>query len=332
METQSRAGTPNALRQNFAGVRGTRRRGSIVAILPVVALFALYLGTPQLTRAQDQQWPNSDLPGTGFPHSSYPQDPSSSDPDVSHSAPNNPFATVGSQPGMLAMMPIDSSRLISGESCQTWTAAAVDSPTVSLARLEVPGKASHEFQKACGDFKDNKLKSAEDHARRAVKLYPDYAAAWVVLGQILHAGHQDQEAITACQNGKNADPKYAPPYICLAGFAARANDWDEAYSLADHALTLDPATDPYAYMYTATAELHLKHIDQAELYAKSAEKLDNWNRVPEVHILLAEIYGAEGNRQEQAVQLRKFLKGAPHNSDWHAAKTQLAEIENHAQK
>lgn len=241
--------------------------------------------------------------------------------------PNDPLDGVTEGMGMMPPMSVDTSRLIDDESCQTWTAAAVDSPTVSVARLEVPGKASHEFQKACGDFKDNKLNAAEDHARRAVKIYPQYAAAWVVLGQILQADHKDREAVSACQNAKNADQKYAPPYICLARFAASANDWDEAYSLANHALSLDPATDPYAYLYTATAEFHLKRIDEAELHAKSAEKLDQWNHVPEIHILLAQIYEKKGQPSEEANELRKFLKASPHNSDWEAARTHLAEIE-----
>lgn len=254
------------------------------------------------------------------------------DPDMGNAPPADPFAAMEGGVGMLPLMPIDNSRLINAESCQTWTAAAVNSPTVSVARLGVPGSASHEFQKACGDFKDNKLKSAEDHARKAVKIYPDYAAAWVLLGQILHADHNDQEAIDACQNAKKADPEYAPPYICLAGFAASTEDWDEAYSLANHALTLDPATNPYAYLYTATADFHLKHVDQAEFYALSAEKLDKWNHIPEVHILLAQIYEVKRQPTEEANELHKYIKDAPHNSDWETAKNRLAQIENGASK
>lgn len=229
------------------------------------------------------------------------------------------------------MMPIDNSRLINAESCQAWTAAAVTSPTVSVARLSVPGNASHEFQKACGDFKDSKLGSAEDHARKAVKIYPDYAAGWVLLGQILQGEKKDQEAIDACRKGEDADPHYAPPYICLAGFAAQANNWDEAYSLSNHALSLDPSTDAYAYLYTATADYHLRRMDQAELYALSAEKLDKWRHIPEVHLLLATLYDARGDRTDEATELRKFVKDSPHNSDWQTAKAKLSEIEeNHA--
>ncbi|MGH9717596.1 MAG: hypothetical protein ACRD4R_12840 [Candidatus Acidiferrales bacterium] len=233
---------------------------------------------------------------------------------------------------MIPMMPIDNSRLVDAESCRTWTAAAVDSPTVSVARLAVPHKASHEFQKACNNFKDNRLKSAEAHARKAVKIYPDYAAAWVVLGQILKAEHNDHEAVQACHQAMRVDPKYAPPYICLAGFAASANDWDEAYSLSDHALSLDPATDPYAYFYTATADLHLKHYAQAELYGRSAEKLDRWNKIPEIHLLLATVYGVKKDPGKEAKELRKFLKEAPHNSNWQTARTKLTSIQDRVDK
>jgi tetratricopeptide (TPR) repeat protein len=270
--------------------------------------------------AQRPQWPG--VPTPGFPsQTGMPPGGLSSDPAVQLQSMEMGF-------GMLPLMPLDNSRLINAESCRTWTAASVNSPTVSVARLEVPGKASHEFQKACGDFNDHRLESAEEHARKAVKIDPDYAAAWVVLGQVLKAEHKDREAIEACRNGMNADPKYAPPYICLAGFVARANDWDQVYSLANRALALDPATDPYAFLYTATADLHLKKYDQAELYGRSAEKLDKWHKIPEIHLLLAQIYELQKEQIKEAQELRKYLKNAPHDADWETAKTTLAELED----
>ncbi|MGA9882160.1 MAG: tetratricopeptide repeat protein [Candidatus Acidiferrales bacterium] len=278
--------------------------------------------------ARAQRWPGSGNPNPGYPPQSNIPNGSPSDPDPGVAAPSDPLSAMGTAPEMLPPMPVDNSRLINAESCQTWTASSVNSPTVSVARLDVPGKASHEFQKACGDFKGHRLKSAEEHARKAVKIYPQYAAAWVLLGQILHAGHKDNEAFDACHKAETADPNYAPPYICLAGFAAGENDWDKAYSLANHALSLDPATDPYPFLYTAEADYHLKRLDQAELYGRSAEKLDKWNRVPDVHLLLAEIYGAKGDRAGEAHELRKFVKVSPHDPDWETARTTLAKIED----
>jgi tetratricopeptide (TPR) repeat protein len=305
--------------------RSTLRDAFIFPVLPV-AIGVLLLIVPGVSRAQ--QWPPSGAPSSGFPQNGSPQDSRDVPSGLTARDSGDPMAAMETAEGMLPLMPIDNSRLINDESCQTWTAAAVNSPTVSVARLEVPGKASHEFQKACGDFKDRRLRSAEEHARKAVKIDSDYAAAWVLLGQILHENHKDQDAIEACRTASRTDPDYAPPYICLSGFAARASDWDEAYSLANHALSLDPATDPYAFLYTATADYHLKRMAQAELYALSAEKLDKWNHIPEVHLLLAELYHDKGDRAGEAAELRKFVKMAPHGSDWETARATLAAIES----
>jgi tetratricopeptide (TPR) repeat protein len=330
METQGQTGTPKAFRKG-KGIahRFAWRRNSVLSSISAFAFFAIF-AAPQVARAQ-QSWPGSGNPNPGFPQDGMGQDPSSAavNPDVVRAGPNDPLGAMTTAAALLPMIAPDNSRLIEAESCQTWTAAAVNSPTVSVARLQVPGKASHEFQKACGNFKDKRLKAAEDHARKAVKIYPDYAAAWVLLGQILQADHHDNEAIDACRKAEDADPDYAPPYICLAGFAAQANDWDEAYSLSSRALSLDPATDAYAYLYTATADFHLKRLDQAELYARSAEKLDKWKRVPEVHLLLASLYDVKGDQPDEATELRKFVKESPHNASWAQAKTKLAELQDH---
>lgn len=55
---------------------------------------------------------------------------------------------------------------------------------VSAAALQVPGKARGQYGKARGDVKAKKLQSAEQPLRKAVEEYPQYAAAWVLLGQV----------------------------------------------------------------------------------------------------------------------------------------------------
>jgi predicted Zn-dependent protease len=328
METSGRQpGTPSPLCAS-KGRKTSRARGrtSIPFLVSTFMFLMALLAAPRLARAQQQG------PGSGMPDPGFPSGPSTSNSEAGNPAMHDSFDAIGPVSGMMPLIPVDNSRLINAESCETWTAAAVNSPTVSVTRLDVPSKASHEFQKACGDLKGNKLKSAEEHARKAVKIYPDYAAAWVILGQILHAEHQDREAIEACHTSKRVDPNYAPPYICLAEFSARANDWDEAYSLANQALSLEPATNPYAFLLTATADFHLKRMEQAELYALSAEKLDKWHRIPDVHILLAQLYEVKGDRTNEASELRKYIKFAPHNSHWDTAKAALSKIEDEPAK
>ncbi len=111
------------------------------------------------------------------------------------------------------------------ESCNSWTESGVKSPTVSAARLGVPGKASSEYQKACGAFKGRKLPDAEVHLHKAIDLYPNYAAAYVVLGQVLQSESKNDEAQAACSKAQELDPGYVAPYLCLAEFAANEGDW-----------------------------------------------------------------------------------------------------------
>jgi tetratricopeptide (TPR) repeat protein len=224
-------------------------------------------------------------------------------------------------------LPVDTESILRAESCEDWTAASVDSPTVSVARLAVPGKASGQFQKACGSYKKNQFSDAEGHVREALKIYPDYAAAWVLLGQIYFAENKDAEGRAACNQAKSLDSKYAPPYICLADFATRAKNWRQAYELSDYALSLDPITDLYAYMYVADAELHLDHLDAAESNAEYAEKLDKWHKAPQIHLLLAQIYEAKGSRAEEISELRQFLKIEPHAAGASVARATLAKVE-----
>ncbi|MDE3168829.1 MAG: tetratricopeptide repeat protein [Acidobacteriota bacterium] len=299
-------GAPSVLRTgNSKRFWFRRAHGSAVALIfPLASVLVMFASAPSV-RAQA---------GTVNPHGGR--------------GPRLETAQPGfTGPGAFSTMPFDYSRLIKAEACESWTAAAVDSPTVSVTRLAIPRKARDEFQKACGKLKANNFAAAEDYARKAVSIYPDYAPAWVVLGQALTAENKRQQAIEACKQAMNVDPTYAPPYICLAQFAQRANDWDGVYTYSDRARTVDPANNPYVYFYAATADLHRKEYSKAEQEGLAAEQLDNENQITRLHLLLAEIYRARGDTVNEAAELRKFLQLSPHDGEWQTARTTLAAIQ-----
>lgn len=218
-------------------------------------------------------------------------------------------------------------RIIDAEACNTWTESAVHSPTVSAVRLAIPSKASGEYEKACGAFKGKRYSDAEQHLRTAIQIYPDYAAAWVVLGQVLEAQQRADDAQSACAKAHDLDPGYVASYLCLAEFAARQGAWKEVADLSARALELDPVNNPYAFYYAASAGLHFRQFVQAELHAQAALKLDTWHHLPELHLLLANIFDAEGNAKDEVTQLREYLKLAPNSKDAAFAKTTLAKVE-----
>jgi Tetratricopeptide repeat len=229
--------------------------------------------------------------------------------------------------GMAVMPGVDAMGITNTESCNSWTEAAVHSPTVSATRLEIPSKASSEYQKACGAFKDKRLSAAENDVRKAIDLDPNYAAAWVILGQVLDAQKKRDDARKACSQAMTVDPTYVPPYICLADFAASENNWEEVFRLSSHALELDPISDVYAFYFTAAAEFHLHQILKAETDAQSGLRLDVWHHLPELHRLLAKIYEIKGDSHAEMAQLKEYLKQAPNSDDSAAVRTLLAQLE-----
>lgn len=240
-------------------------------------------------------------------------------------APNaNTFGTI---PGVITV-PADAARMVDSEACNSWTESGVHSPTVSVSRLEVPDKAIGEFQKACSSYKDRKLTQAEEHVRKALGIYSNYAAGWVLLGQVLDAEHNPAEADKACSQATTLDPKYIAAYLCLAEFAARDDNWDQLSKISDEALAIDPVSNAYALYYSADANYHLKHLADAETNARAAVQLDPWHKLPQLHLLLAHIYEARGDPHSEVVELKEYLKQASNSPDAPQARAVLKQLEN----
>ncbi len=224
-------------------------------------------------------------------------------------------------------MPSPSNELIDSEGCNSWTESGVRSPTVSVARLAIPGKAIGEYQRGCGAYKDKHLDQAERHLRKAIDIYSTYPAAWVVLGQVLDAQHKRDDARQACSQAIKIDPTYVAPYLCLAEFSATEDDWKQVSNLSERALALDPANNPYSLYYTADAAFHLNDLATAERNALAAVALDPWHHLPQLHLLLAQIYAAKGDLDAEAAQLRNYLKVAPNSGDAAGARDTLAQLQ-----
>ena len=216
------------------------------------------------------------------------------------------------------------------ESCLMWTVA--EGTTVSAQTLQVPEKARDEYRKACSDMKGKKLLNAEDHLRKVVHGYPRFVAAWALLGQVLEAGKRLEEARGACSEATSVDSAYAPAYLCLADVAAQQGEWNQTLDLADRALTLEPVQDVYGYFYCAMAQFHLSHLPAAEKNAIQAIDADHLQRVPQAHLLLAQIYGAKHDFYGAATQLRAYLRVAPRAPDSAGVRKSLAELEGQIPK
>jgi Tfp pilus assembly protein PilF len=198
--------------------------------------------------------------------------------------------------------------------------------------LEAPPKSKDEYQSACQSLKKNKVADAEKHLHKAVAHDEKYAAAWILLGQVLETQQKLEEARDACSKSLNASSSYLPGFLCLTELATRQEQWLDALKFSARALEVAPTRNPIGYVFNATANLRLHHLAEAEKSALKASEMDVNNSEPRVHYLLAQIYAAEGDRTRTVAQLHEYLKYAKDPADVAVARNFLAKVEPQPQE
>jgi tetratricopeptide (TPR) repeat protein len=274
----------------------------------IFCVFAANFFTPALVAQQDA---SSGSASPGWPMHS--------------SAPDHAVADA------VATQPVAPTRPERDESCLLWTVSTPQA-SVKAATLQVPGKARSEFKKGCSEVRSKKFAGAETHLRKALDQYPNYPPAWVLLGQVLEAGNRMEEARVACAKATTADADYVPAYLCLADVAGQKREWQQTLESADRALTLDPGQNVYGHFYCAMAQLHLNQLSAALSNAQASIDADHFHHLPQAHLVLAQVYGAQHDLQHAVVQLRAYLEFAPNAPDAGEVRKRLADLEEQSAK
>lgn len=243
---------------------------------------------------------------------------------------NSPsFGPAGSPPLTIVLnSTFDTNPTADEERCFPWKLSAVRSTTVSVTRLKVPSKAKGEYQKACDSSNTNKFEEAEQHARSAIDKFPNYPAAFVMLGVILEEQHKAKEARDACSHAAIIDATYLPAYLCAAEVSVRNREWQQVLDWADLALGLKAEGDAYGYYYRAMAHLYMNNPVEAKKSALQAVEIDVNHDEPLLCLLLARIYEREGDSANAIAQLQQFLKHPTDRQQERAAKQFLAKLES----
>jgi len=214
------------------------------------------------------------------------------------------------------------------DSCLPWDLSIVRGASVSAIRLAVPSKARGQYEKACGALKKNKLSEAEQHFRDAIQKYPNYPAAWVMLGQVLEDQQKMTEAHDACSQSIKVDPTYLPPYLCLAGLLDREKQWNDLLTWSDRFGGMNLGGELYSNYYRGLSLLHLRKLPEAQKSIAAAIALDSEHHQPHLYFLLAQIYGEQGDVDGAAAQIEQFVKYSRSQKDKDSAKEYLAELQS----
>ncbi len=206
--------------------------------------------------------------------------------------------------------------------------ANVPGAAISFTTLAAPKEAKKSYEKALKLTRDKNPKPGEaaKELERAVQEYPQYAAAWALLGEARLKMKDDEGARKAFEQSIASDAKYISPYAQLAVIELRASRWKSAAEVTDQLMHLNPQMGQ-AHYFNAIANYNLGKMDVAEKSARSAIKTDEDGKNPEAHRLLGSILARRGEFPEAAERFRSFLQLMPNSSSAEQLRKQLTEWE-----
>jgi tetratricopeptide (TPR) repeat protein len=161
-----------------------------------------------------------------------------------------------------------------------------------------------------------------------VQVYPQFAAAWNLLGDIHRENKQLDQARTDYEHAISADPQFVNPTYSLAMISIQEKKWDEVGQYSDQVLKLNAMAFPLAYFFNAAANYNLQKFDAAEESAKKFKSLDTQNSHPDVRLLLSYIFSRKQDYAGAARELHDYLAIMPNAANAEELKAEAKRFED----
>jgi tetratricopeptide (TPR) repeat protein len=194
----------------------------------------------------------------------------------------------------------------------------------SEGSLTVPVRVREEFARA------RELRTTRDFLgairvlQNVIELDPTFAAAHSELGLCYRRLGQLDDAQASFETAIEHDASLLSPYLNLADVLAEKQAFNDAAKILVRATEVHPDRgEPYYVM--ARIQLNTGHPDAAEKAARMALERD-YSRIPEVHLLLANIYLGRDEPGLVAVELEYYLELAPDGDQVETARAKLVEV------
>jgi Tfp pilus assembly protein PilF len=199
---------------------------------------------------------------------------------------------------------------------------------ISATTLQAPKKAAASYEKAMREMtkKDADPDKAAKELEKAVAEYPQFAAAWALLGDTRAKMNNQEGAREAYEKAVEADPGYLRPYPALVQMAMKAQDWEQTAALSEKMLSINPGITQVRY-YQAVAQFSMGKVEDARATAMAIQSGPDAAQFPQTHQMMGIIYSKQGAFDEAAKEYRTYLKAAPDAASAEQIKKQLNEWE-----
>lgn len=200
--------------------------------------------------------------------------------------------------------------------------------TVSVKSLAAPKKARQAYENAGKELTRKKINfsKVKMELQKAVEMYPEFSAAWHLLGETRLELKDQVGARKAFGQAMAADSQYVAPYLSLARLEMEDQQWEKAAQLCSQALELNSHLAAAHYL-NALANSSLGNLDVAEKSALRVQKSSQAQDYPATHYILGWIESQKGNFQSAATEYRRFLAIQPTASIADKLKEQLTQWE-----
>jgi len=191
----------------------------------------------------------------------------------------------------------------------------VSGATISLTTMSAPRDARAAYEKAQKEFAKNKPAEAEKELEKAVRIYPNFAAAWCLLGDVHVRQSRFEDAMKEFTQSVTIDPQFVNPNFGLAVIAVQEKRWPDAAKWSGQVIKLNAFAFPSAYFYNAVANYYLERLDAAEESGRKFKAIDADHRHPDISLLLGDIRLRKNDYNGAATELREYLTAVPDAAD-----------------
>ena len=207
-------------------------------------------------------------------------------------------------------------------------AGSILGTSTSVASMAAPKKAKKVYQRAVKEIRNRKgsPEKAVAQLEKAIQLYPEYAIAWELLGQIRLGQKDEPSAMKAFAAAVAADPKYIRPNVAMMKLEARKENWDEVSKWSSKVKELNPYLLP-AHYYHGIASLNLKRVKLAQESFQKVRDAYEGDDYPYASYMLGYILANKGEFESAASQLRYFLEISEKAPEVGRVKSRLAQWE-----
>jgi tetratricopeptide (TPR) repeat protein len=183
--------------------------------------------------------------------------------------------------------------------------------SVSTGQLAIPAKAQRDYEEAHRELARHDADAATRRLEEAVKLAPQFAAAWNELGTIAYQTQKYARAEECFREALKQDPQAFEPLVNLGGVLVTVQRAGEAWEFNARAAALRP-NDALAQSQLGMNYFELSDLDLSVKHLERARSLDPAH-FSHPQLLLAEIYSRRAQKIAAADVLEEFLRYHP---DW----------------